>query len=270
MNKIIYKERPLIMGILNVTPDSFFDGNKYNQEKSAILHVEKMINEGVDIIDIGGESTKPYSQSVSLAEEIKRVIPILKEIRKKFPKIIISVDTTKSKLMQQAIDNGADLINDVSGLTWDKNSIDVIKNNNIPIVIMHSPWKPKEMQDKYFYKNGVLDDIYLFFKERIKTLTNKGIKTENIILDPGIGFGKSVDDNFLIISNLSKFNDLKQPILLGASNKSYITKTLNKKERKEGNIITEYIACQNNISILRVHDVASTKRTITLFNKFNN
>ena len=268
--KIIYKNIPLIMGILNITPDSFFDGNVHNNLDDAILHVEKMIKDGADIIDIGGESTKPYSDFVSLEEESRRVIPVLKKIREKFPKILISVDTTKSKLMKEAIEVGADIINDVSGLLWDEDSINIVKDNNIPVIIMHSPWKPKEMQDIYNYKNGVLEDIYSFFYERVNTLVKKGIKKENIILDPGIGFGKSVEDNFLIIKNIKKFHKLNQPILLGASNKSYIGKSIDvdKNNRKEGNTITEYIACKNGVSILRVHDVLSTKRTIELFKYF--
>jgi len=272
MNKIIYKDIPLIMGIVNVTPDSFFDGNRYNNIDTSLFHIEKLIKDGADIIDIGGESTKPYSESVSLDEELRRVIPILTRVRKEFPEIIISVDTNKSKLMEEVISIGADMINDVSGLMWDKNSINIIKKSNIPIVVMHSPWKPKEMQDSFSYKNGVLEDIYNFFLERVDTLTKAGIKKDNIILDPGIGFGKSVEDNFLIISKLSKFNDINQPILLGASNKSYIGKTLNSslENRKEGNSITEYLAYKNGVSILRVHNVASTRRTLKLAKMFEN
>jgi len=157
-----------VMGILNITPNSFFDGGKYNTLKNSLKHVEKLITDGANIIDIGGESTKPYSEPVSLKEETSRVIPVLKAIKQEFPNIKVSIDTTKSELMKRSINEGADIINDISGLMWDKNSINVISQNDIPVVIMHSPWKPNEMQDKYCYPNGVIVDIISFFNERVK------------------------------------------------------------------------------------------------------
>ena len=260
-----------VMGILNLTPDSFFDGGKYNSLKKSLKHVEKLIADGADIIDIGGESTKPYAKTVSLKEESLRVIPVLKAIKQEFPNIKISVDTTKSELMKVAIDEGADIINDISGLTWDEKSMNIISQSDIPIVIMHSPWKPQDMQDKFYYPNGVIIDIISFFNERLKTLTEFGVKRNKIILDPGIGFGKSIKDNFEIISNLNVLKQFNLPILLGASNKSYIFNTIKDKaieKRVEGNAITEYIAIKNNVDILRVHDVASTIRTIKISNLF--
>jgi dihydropteroate synthase len=260
-----------IMGILNLTPDSFYDGGKYNSISNALKHVESLIDDGADIIDIGGESTKPSAKSISLEEEINRVIPTLKEIRKNFPKIKISIDTTKSEMMKIAINEGVDMINDISGLLWDENSVRVIAKSDIPVIIMHSPWRPYEMQEKYYYPNGVLSDIISFFNKRVKELIEKNIKRKNIIIDPGIGFGKSVNDNFEIISKLNYLKIFNLPILLGASNKSYIFNTIGHKDidkRIEGNVITELLAYKNGVSILRVHNVASTLRTIKLANKF--
>ncbi len=265
MNKI------KVMGILNLTPDSFFDGGKYNSIDNALKHAENLINDGADIIDIGGESTRPYSKQISSEEEIKRVIPILKEIRNSYKDVILSIDTTKSEVMEKSIENGVDIINDVSGLMWDKKSIEIVKESQKPVVIMHSPWKPHEMQDKYSYPNGVLADIISFFNERLNTLTNFGIKKENIILDPGVGFGKSINDNFEIISNLGLLKKIGQPVLLGASNKSYIFQTTGDKtlkNRVEGNVITEFFAIKNNVDNIRVHDVASTIRTIKISSSF--
>jgi len=260
-----------IMGILNLTPDSFFDGGKHNTIKKALNHVEKLINDGAHIIDIGGESTKPYSKSISIKEENQRVYPVLKEIRKEFPKIKLSIDTTKSEIMKMSIDEGIDIINDISGLMWDRNAVNIVADSNLPIIIMHSPWKPHEMQDKFNYVNGVIIDIISFFNERINYLIKNNVKKNNIIIDPGIGFGKSIEDNFEIISNLSILKKFNTKILVGASNKSYIFNTIKDKKienRVEGNAITEFLAFKNGANILRVHDVASTVRTLKLSSMF--
>jgi len=260
-----------VMGILNLTPDSFFDGGKYNSVKNALDHVEALINNGADIIDIGGESTRPLARPVDLNEEINRVIPVLTEVRKTFPKIKLSLDTTKSELMEIAINEGVDIINDISGLMWDENAVRVVSKADIPVIIMHSPWKPLEMQNTFFYPNGVVSGIISFFNKRIIELTKQNIKRENIIIDPGIGFGKSIEDNFEIISKLDYLKIFNLPILLGASNKSYIFNTINSKDIKkriEGNAITEFLAIKNGVNILRVHDVASTVRTIELSKNF--
>jgi len=260
-----------IMGILNVTPDSFFDGGKYNNETNALKHAEKLILDGADIIDIGGESTRPFAKPVSLDEELKRVLPTIKAIKREFPETLLSIDTTKAKVMEEAIGEGINIINDISGLLWDKNSVKIVAENDIPVIIMHSPWKPEEMQNRFNYPNGVMSNIISFFDKRIKELLQSGIKRKNIIIDPGIGFGKSVEDNFEIISKLDFLKIFDLPILLGASNKSYIFKTLENKDpslRVEGNVITEFTAIKKGVDILRVHDVASTLRTIRLSEKF--
>ncbi len=262
LKKDLKKEKTLIMGILNLTPDSFFDGSKHNTKDAAIKHVDYMLENGLDILDIGGESTRPYSDLVSLEEERKRVIPILEEIRKRHKDLIISIDTNKTQIMKEAIDIGVEIINDVSALSWDENSKNVIKENDVLCVLMHSPHKPKDMQDVFSYKNGVVNDIINYFENRLKELTDFGINKDKFIIDPGIGFGKSIDDNFKIIKNLKKLKKFNLPVLLGASNKSYIFKTIGHENRYIGNIITEYLAIQSKMNIIRVHDVKSTKNTL--------
>jgi dihydropteroate synthase len=172
--------------------------------------------------------------------------------------------------MEISIDEGIDIINDISGLMWDENSVKIVSKNNTPVIIMHSPWKPHEMQNKFSYPNGVMSDIISFFDNRITNLIKQGVERENIIIDPGIGFGKSIDDNFEIISNLACLKVFNLDILLGASNKSYIFNTIKDNDinkRIEGNAITEFIAYKSGVNILRVHDVASTIRTIRLSSK---
>ncbi|MBN2695147.1 dihydropteroate synthase [bacterium] len=261
---------PLLMGILNITPDSFFDGGYYTSIDNAIKQVEKLVIDGADIIDIGGESTRPYSDSVSEKEEINRVIPVLKEIKKRFPKIKISIDTTKSAVMKEALIEGVDIINDISALVFDLNAAKELAKYNCPIVIMHSPWRPKTMQSEFNYTKPVIEHIQDYFTERIESLESIGIKKERLILDPGVGFGKSVENNFDIIVGFSKLKSFGRPILIGASNKSYIAKTINDDSfpRVEGNVLTEVISLLNEVDILRVHDIASTKKTLKLFNSF--
>lgn len=259
---------PYIMGILNVTPDSFFDGGNYNQIEQSLKHVEKMINEGADIIDIGGESTKPGSDFISEDEELKRVIPVIEKIIKYFPDAILSIDTTKSKVMEESINSGVSIVNDISGLLFDSNSINIIKKYNVPVIIMHSPWKPKTMQNEYNYTKPIINHLIDYFEERKLFLNNNNIN--NIIIDPGIGFGKSVEHNFEIIRKLNELTVLDLPILIGASNKSFIGKTLNVDItlRREGNTLSEAISFKNGARIFRVHDVASTKRTLKLAQYF--
>lgn len=259
---------PYVMGILNITPDSFFDGGNYNQIENSLKHVEKMMNEGVDIIDIGGESTNPGADFISEDEELKRVIPVIEKIVKYFPNIPISVDTTKSKVMEESINSGVSLVNDISGLLFDSNSINIIKKYHIPVVITHSPWKPKTMQNEYNYTKPIMNHLIDYFEERKSFLKNNNIN--DIIIDPGIGFGKSIEHNFEIIKKLNELKILDLPILIGASNKSFIGKTLNVDVtlRKEGNTLSEAISFKNGARIFRVHDVASTKRTLKLVEYF--
>ena len=215
-NWLVKSEKPyLIMGILNVTPDSFSDGGQFLKVENAFTHSVKMIEEGADIIDIGGESTKPFADPVSTDEELSRVIPVIEKIRSEYD-ILISIDTTKSKVAEEAITAGANIINDVSAMEIDENMLQVAKNYNSPIVMMHMKGIPKNMQNNPTYDH-LITEIKDYLSSRVKCAINAGIDKKNIIIDPGIGFGKSVEHNFEIINNLDSFVDLGFPVLLGAS-----------------------------------------------------
>lgn len=265
-----------IVGILNVTPDSFSDGGKFFNTDDAVKHAEKLISEGADIIDVGGESSKPGSTPISEDEEIKRIIPVIVEIKKRFPKIPVSVDTYKSDVAARAIDEGAEIVNDIYGMRWqDKRNgeskmADVVAAKKVSVIIMHMLGTPQDMQKNPKYKD-VVSDIYDFFKERIKFAKLKGIKENKIILDPGIGFGKTLKHNILILRNLSKFKKLKLPIMVGPSRKSFIGGLLNvgPAERLEGTIAASIVSILNGAHYLRVHDVLSVKRAITVFEAIN-
>ena len=245
---------PLIMGILNVTPDSFSDGGKYLELNSAIKRAEAIINEGADIIDIGGESSRPGSEPVPLEIELKRVLPIIEKILEKFPDIIISIDTTKSLVAEKSLSLGAKIINDISCGAIDNRIFEVAAKFDAIYILMHMKGTPKTMQNAPFYLN-VINEISEYFYEKINKLTINGIK--NIILDPGIGFGKRVEDNFEIIRNLQTFRKFNYPILIGTSKKSFIGKTLNLEidERVNATTITETISVLKGANIIRTHNV---------------
>lgn len=259
--QITYNKTPIIMGILNVTPDSFSDGGQYNTEKEAIKHFEELVESGADIIDIGGESARPYSQKTPVEEEIKRIIPIIKAIREKDKQTIISVDTRNSKTAKAALETGADIINDISSLEWDPKMIEIIKNFGCPIILCHSSDTPDKMQNRTEYTD-VVDDIINFFVQKIKYLKQQGISTQNIILDPGIGFGKTTEQNFEILKRIEEFKSLGCPILVGHSRKRFIQDTLNTNENidldKATVIISEYLT-NKGIDIIRVHNAKEHK-----------
>ena len=192
----------LVMGILNVTPDSFSDGGLFYNTDEAVRHALQLIEYGIDIIDIGGESTRPGAEKISEEEEIQRIIPVVKQIRELSPEIIISIDTTKSMVAQKAIQFGANIINDVSGFSFDNKMIDVVRESKVPVIIMHMQGDPSNMQDNPVYDDLIID-ISSFFKSKIKLATDAGIEKKQIILDPGIGFGKTVGDNFQLINQLN-------------------------------------------------------------------
>ena len=242
------------MGILNFTPDSFSDGGKFNHMEDALKHVEDMINEGADIIDIGGESTRPNHTPVGEEEEIKRVIPIIKAVREKFD-IPISVDTYKAKVAEEAIKAGADLINDVWGFKKDKNMATVAAKYNVPCCLMHN----RENKEYNSLMNDMLEDL----KESIKIAKDAGVKDENIILDPGIGFAKTCEQNLEVMNNLEVIKTLGYPILLGTSRKSMIGLTLDLpvEERVEGTVATTVIGIMKDAcDFVRVHDVKENLR----------
>ena len=265
------KRETLVMGILNVTPDSFSDGGKFFTPEVAISHASKLITQGADIIDIGGESTRPGAKLVSESEELKRVIPVIKKIRTDNPKILISIDTTKASVAKYAIEAGANIINDVSGLSFDNNMTGIVESLNVPIVIMHMKGNPQNMQLNPKYKD-IVNEILDFFKIKIKIAIQSGINRSMIILDPGIGFGKTVDHNFELLSRLNEFNVLELPIMIGPSRKSFIGITLDlpPEDRVEGTAAAVSAGVMNGASIVRVHDVKSMKRVVKIIEKIRN
>tara|TARA_B100000900_G_scaffold55532_1_gene41357 strand:+ start:2025 stop:2876 length:852 start_codon:yes stop_codon:yes gene_type:complete len=264
------EKQSLIMGILNVTPDSFSDGGKYLEKNNAINHALAMIDNGADIIDVGGESTRPFSDPVSLDEEISRVIPVIKGIRKESD-VCISIDTTKSEVATAALDSGASLINDVSAMEVDPLMIDVALKFDCPIIIMHMKGTPKSMQDNPQYES-LISDIKDYLQERVDFIVSKGINSKKIVIDPGIGFGKTVENNFEIINNLNHFTKMGFPVMLGASRKSFIGISLDlpEEDRLEGSLAANIIGLQNGAKIFRVHDVAETNKAFVIANKIFN
>ncbi|MDB9811285.1 dihydropteroate synthase [Candidatus Pelagibacter sp.] len=262
-----FKKIPNIMGVLNLTPDSFSDGGKFNKKNKGLYHAKNLFKLGADIIDVGGESTRPGSKAVNIAEEWSRIEKTIKKISKKIP---LSLDTRKSEIMNKGIKAGIKIINDVSGLRYDNKTIDVLKKNKIPFVIQHSQGTPENMQNSPRYKNELLE-IYDFFEEKIKFLRKKGIMHNNIILDPGIGFGKNLKHNMNLIKNVSIFHTLGFPILLGLSRKKFIKDLSGKndsKERTGGTIASSLYSMMQGVQILRVHDVNELIQSIKVFKQF--
>lgn len=258
-----------IMGILNITPDSFSDGGKFLNIKSSLNHAKEMISEGADIIDIGGESTRPGAESISEEEELNRIIPVIKELRKINNDIIISIDTYKNRIAKEALENGADLINDISGLRFDPLMVNVVRDSKVPVIIMHIKGTPRDMQKNPHY-DDLIRELLEYFDERINTLNKAGI--EKIIIDPGIGFGKNPEDNLNIIKNLSEFIVFNLPVLVGISRKSFIGLVLNEpvENRLFGTMAANAIALMNGANIIRVHDVKPHKDLIKIFEAIKN
>ena len=259
-----FKKNPNIMGVLNLTPDSFSDGGKYNKKKLGLKHAIDLYKLGADIVDVGGESTRPGSRSISEKEEWSRIEKTIKKIGRKIP---LSLDTRKANIMNKGIKIGIKLINDVSGLSYDNRTIEVLKKTKSPFVIQHSQGTPENMQNNPKYKNELLD-IYDFFEEKIKFLRLKGIKHNNIILDPGIGFGKNLKHNMNLIKNISIFHTLGFPILLGLSRKKFIkdlSGNNDSKERLGGTIASSLYAVMQGVQVLRIHDVNELRQSIKVF-----
>jgi dihydropteroate synthase len=252
------------MGVINVTPDSFSDSGLSMDKDSAVRRGLDLEKQGADILDIGGESTRPGSDPISVEEEVRRIIPVITELRKR-TKILISVDTTKAKVAEEALAAGADIINDISAFRFDDRMPLLVSDKGASVVLMHMKGVPKTMQNNPFYED-LFQEISCFLKERITTATAYGIKREKIIVDPGIGFGKSLEHNLAIINNLDFLKDLDRPILLGISRKSFIGKILNLPplERIEGTIASAVLSVLRGAHILRVHDVEQVKRAITV------
>lgn len=267
--KHINNDSKLVMGILNVTPDSFSDGGKFFSLDNAFSRAKEMINEGVDIIDIGGESTRPNAEIVDIKEEIKRVIPVIQNIRDYNKDIIISVDTRNFETAKFAIKAGADIVNDVSGLS-DKNLLDFVAANNIPTIIMHSDKVPaKSSTETENSKSDIVEEIYISLHNKIQILKSKGMKQENIIIDVGIGFGKSPDDSFEILKRIDEFSSLNCLNLVGISRKSFISKTFNisKEELEQATLALDTVLLTRNVNILRVHDTSRHVKMLKYINK---
>lgn len=251
-------ETPQVMGILNVTPDSFSDGGQFSRIDSALRQAEQMIADGATIIDIGGESTRPGAKEVSVKDELARVIPVLKAINARF-NIIVSIDTSKAVVMSEGITYGAGIINDVRALQNEGCLTVLAQNQGVGICLMHMQGLPRTMQHNPHYVN-LIDDITIFFQERILACTQAGINRSRLILDPGFGFGKSLEQNYSLLANMAKFQCLDLPILAGLSRKSMIGNLLNREinERLAGSLATAIIAAQQGARIIRVHDVKET------------
>jgi dihydropteroate synthase len=252
------------MGILNITPDSFSDGGLYLDREKAIDHGLKMAVDGADIIDIGGESTRPGSDPTPAEVELKRILPVISGI-KRHTDALISVDTMKSEVARAAIEEGADIINDISALRNDPEMLGLAVEKNTPVILMHMKENPKTMQVNPRY-DDVLSELYTFFEERIGRAVENGLNREKIIIDPGIGFGKRLQDNLTLIRNLHSFQPLDQPILIGISRKLFIGKILGlpSTDRVEGSIASAVISILQGAHILRVHDVAAVKRAVLM------
>ncbi len=258
--------KPAIMGILNVTPDSFYGNSRYNTLDKAVKATEKMLYEGADIIDIGGMSSRPGAKFVSYEEEKHRVIPVLTELRKRYPDAIISIDTFRSKIAKISLDNGADIINDISAGNLDEEIFDVVAGYDVPYVFMHMKGIPENMQNDPKYDN-VVGEILKFMFKKIRLLKSKGVK--KLIVDPGFGFGKTLDDNYRLLKNLDVFKILEIPVLVGISRKSMLYKLLDCTPEESLNATTAMhsIALLKGAKILRVHDVKEAKEVMILMEK---
>ena len=261
--KTLESKIPKVMGILNVTPDSFYDGNKYLSIQNAVSRVGEMIQEGASIIDIGGMSSRPGSDFVSTNEEIKRVLPVLEVVREKYPDILISVDTFNSELAEKSLQIGADIINDISAGELDEKILDVVSKYNAPYIFMHMKGIPKNMQNDTKYVD-VVADVLKYLMIKIRKFRSRGIN--KLIADPGFGFGKSIEDNFSLLNNLDVFQLLEIPILVGVSRKSMLYKSLGitPVQSLNATTIANTIALMNGANILRVHDVKEAVEVVRL------
>ena len=266
--RLLIVDKPLVMGIINATPDSFFGGSRFNSIDDIAVKVEKMLHDGADIIDIGGQSTRPGSELISADEEIKRVIPAIELISKKFPAAFISVDTFYSEVAAAAVGAGASIINDISAGSMDNKMIGTVAGLKVPYILMHMKGTPQTMQQNAVYEN-VTREILDFFITKTNELKKAGIV--DMIIDPGFGFAKTIDHNFELLKELSVFKILDRPILLGVSRKTTIYKTLGitAGESLNGTTVLNTIGLINGASILRVHDVKEAKEAVTLFSAMN-
>ncbi len=257
-------QRTLIVGVVNVTPDSFSDGGRFFEWIKAVERGRQLAAEGADILDVGGESTRPGSNPIPEEEEVRRVIPVIEELRGKIG-IPISIDTRKARVADRALKAGAEMVNDVSALRFDKAMAEIVARWRVPLVLMHMRGQPKTMQIDTHYKN-LIGEILEFFEERMAYALSRGVPREAIILDPGIGFGKSLEEghNLILLKQLRKFRALGQPVMVGTSRKAFIGRILNlpPDEREEGTMATVAVAIQNGANLIRVHEVKRVRRVV--------
>ena len=268
-NKSIVFDRPALMGILNVTPDSFSDGGRYNEMDHALQHCEQMLSEGADIIDIGGCSTRPNNAIATENEEMERVIPILKAVRKHFPEALVSIDTFRKNVAETCVAEGADIINDISGGLFDTEMLPYIGQNHLPYILMHCVGTPETMH-QYALDGDIHQTVHDFFAQQCQVLEAYG--EQQIILDPGIGFGKSLEANYQLLSELNRYRYNNLPILIGISRKSLINKVLGTtpQDAENGTTVLNTIALLNGADLLRVHDVKNAREAIELAGTFCN
>ena len=268
-DKLLDLSLPKIMGIVNLTPDSFYGGSRFSNDVKLIEEVEKMMKAGMSIVDVGGMSSRPGAEIIDVETEIKRVIPAIENIRKTFPELIISIDTIRSEVASRAIDAGAGIVNDISAWTIDPRLIEVVAEKGVPYILIHMQGKPKDMQVNPQY-NDVVKHVLDFFATKSRFAKDLGVK--DIILDPGFGFGKSMDHNYQLLNSLSVFRILDCPILIGLSRKSMIYKLLKttSEHALNGTTACHMVALMNGARILRVHDVKEAADAISIFDKLGN
>lgn len=266
---------PLLMGVLNVTPDSFSDGGRHASLQDAIARAEVMVEEGAALIDVGGESTRPDADPVPLEEELRRVVPVVETLCERLPKVPISIDTMKAEVARQCLEAGASLVNDVSALRHDPEMVAVVRQNDVPVVLMHMLGTPGTMQKNPTYKD-VVREIQLFFTERMDWAVRQGLRPHQFVIDPGIGFGKTTEHNLDILRRFRNFLELEQPVLVGLSRKSFIGRILGGEhapapvsERGEASLAGHLWAAAQGAHILRVHDVKETRRALTLWRRIS-
>ncbi|GHS88223.1 dihydropteroate synthase [Bacteroidia bacterium] len=263
--RLISLEKPLVMGILNITPDSFSDGGRYLHLEDALRHVETMLAEGADVIDIGAVSTRPFIDEVSEQEELQRLLSVVPSLVHKFPETLFSVDTYRSNIAEIMVGEGIAIINDVFGGQFDDKMFETVGRLGVPYILMHTQGKPKTMQEAPHYTD-IVQDLILYFSERIDAATQAGIN--DIIIDPGFGFGKTMSHNYDLLSRLDYLNILEKPMLVGVSRKSMIHKALHTtpQESANGTTVINTVALLKGAHILRVHDVREAKQTVNLIN----
>lgn len=266
-NKLLKFDNPLVMGILNITPDSFYDGGKYEDEKMWLKHTENMISEGADIIDIGAMSTRPGAQLINEDIELKRIIPVLQKLVKTFPETIFSVDTFRARVVEEASNVGVNIINDISAGSLDENMVDAVAKSGLPYILMHMKGNPTNMQDNPIYVN-VMEEITSYIPNKLSKLVAVGVKS--VIIDPGFGFGKTIDANYSILRNLESFKAFGCPLLVGISRKSMIYKPLGSSPEKvlHATSALHFQALLNGANILRVHDVKEAQSIIKLVEQY--